>query len=193
MSPTEQSLQLTNENLESLVEERTARLKLIQSITVAANEANDVHEAVQTAINEICRFTGWPVGHAYFYDQEEKKLLPSGIWYLEDTERFSVFKEITERTTFERDVGLPGTVLESKQPEWFMDVQNHPTFPRARQAADIGVHAGFAVPVMMGEEVAAVLEFFATDILEPDRELLNSIAYIGTQLGRVTERKEADS
>ena len=61
-------------------------------------------------------------------------------------------------------------------------------FPRAKLASDIGVRAAFAFPVRIGEEVAAVLEFFATVAARPDPMLLQAMAHIGDQLGSVIER-----
>jgi signal transduction histidine kinase len=47
-----------------------------------------------------------------------------------------------------------------------MDVTQDPEFRRAQLARDIGVRAGFAFPVVVGHEVAAVLEFFAQETAE---------------------------
>jgi GAF domain-containing protein len=58
--------------------------------------------------------------------------------------------------------------------------------------SDIGVCAGFAFPVLVGAEVAAVLEFFATEAREPDPALLDVMAHVGAQLGRVIERARAE-
>jgi diguanylate cyclase (GGDEF)-like protein/PAS domain S-box-containing protein len=65
-------------------------------------------------------------------------------------------------------------------------------FPRARQAQDIGVRAGFAFPILVGGEVAAVLEFFSPAPVEPVRGLLTSVEEIGFQLGLVIERRRAE-
>ena len=46
--------------------------------------------------------------------------------------------------------------------------------------------------MLIGHEVVAVLEFFASEALEPDEPLLDVMAHIGTQLGRVVERKRAE-
>ncbi len=53
------------------------------------------------------------------------------------------------------------------------------------------VKAGFGFPVLVGHEVVAVLEFFAGEALEPDGPLLELMANVGTQLGRVVERERA--
>src|SRR2546426_2903104 len=54
---------------------------------------------------------------------------------------------------------------------------------------DLGVKAAFAFPVLIRERVAAVLEFFAHEAAEPDESLLEVMALIGAQLGRVVERQ----
>ncbi|MBW3630580.1 MAG: PAS domain S-box protein [Gemmatimonadetes bacterium] len=46
-------------------------------------------------------------------------------------------------------------------------------------------------PVVVGGEVAAVLEFFCPQVMEPDEQLLEVMAYVGTQLGCVVERTRA--
>jgi signal transduction histidine kinase len=46
--------------------------------------------------------------------------------------------------------------------------------------------------VLVGNEVAAVIEFFCTEPTEPDGPLQEVIGQIGTQLGRVVERERAE-
>jgi signal transduction histidine kinase len=46
--------------------------------------------------------------------------------------------------------------------------------------------------VLVGTDVVAVLEFFANRALEPREALLDVAAQIGTQLGRVVERKRSE-
>ena len=89
-------------------------------------------------------------------------------------------------------IGLPGRVLESGKPAWITDVMRDPNFPRAKMANDLGIRAGFAFPVLVGAQVVGVLEFFSPGASEPDERLLEVMADIGTQLGRVVERKRAE-
>jgi len=65
-------------------------------------------------------------------------------------------------------------------------------FPRAEAAAQCGLHAAFAFPIRAGTEVSAVIEFFSRDQLVQDEELMKLADQIGTQLGRVIERKQAE-
>jgi len=125
-------------------------------------------------------------------ENPEKVLVPSRIWYFEDSERFANFRKITEVTSFPRGVGLPGRVLASGKPAWIKDVTEDMNFPRARLIRNIEVRGGFAFPVLVGDDVGGVMEFFSSRVEEPNSELLELMAHIGTQLGRVVERKQSE-
>ena len=70
---------------------------------------------------------------------------------------------------------------------WIPDVELDPGFARK----GLGVRAAFAFPIHAGGELAAVLEFFTAAALPPDAVLLEVMAQIGRQLGRVVERIRA--
>ncbi|MFQ5451632.1 MAG: ATP-binding protein, partial [Nitrospinaceae bacterium] len=72
------------------------------------------------------------------------------------------------------------------------DVTRDSNFPRAKLADDIGVRAGFAFPILVGNEVVGVMEFFSEEVLQPNSRLLEIFANIGTQMGRVMERQRAE-
>ncbi|HSE83247.1 MAG TPA: PAS domain S-box protein, partial [Thermodesulfobacteriota bacterium] len=63
----------------------------------------------------------------------------------------------------------------------------------ARQAEGIGIRSAFGFPVLVGKEVVAVLEFFSPETIDPDEQLLTAMSQIGTQIGRVIERKKAEA
>ena len=45
--------------------ERSEAVALLKTIAVATNEASTVEDALQVALDEVCRHTGWPVGHVW--------------------------------------------------------------------------------------------------------------------------------
>lgn|GEM_PF-1042600 len=166
-------------------------LGLLHKVCVTANEAHGVDEAMQRCVDDICAFTGWPVGHVYTVSPGTKGLLkPRAIWHLNDPIGFALFRQITEQTDFSIGVGLPGRVLESGEPAWIRDVTTDPNFPRAKQAGDVGLKSGFALPIQVGSAVVAVLEFFSTRIDEPEEPLMETLAHIGRQIGHVVEREQ---
>src|SRR5688572_24145175 len=170
--------------------ENVAALLLLQHIAVVANEAATFDEAMQAAVDEVCRYTGWPVGHAYrLADDDPDRMDPTKIWHLDDERRFRAFRELTERRSMTRGQGIAGQVLESGQPLWIVDVLEDRSFTRAYAARDVGVRGAFAFPVLASHRVVAVLEFFSEHIERPNAAMLELVAYVGTQIGRVAERE----
>ena len=172
---------------EASLADANARMHLLQVIAVAANDATDVEAALQTALEVICRFTGWPVGHAWLRANGE--LRPTGLWHADEAGARAACERVT-RARSRDDPGLPLRVVEARRPAWVpvAEGRGDGEVPSAR---DLGRGGGFAVPVMVGREVAAVLEFFSAEIVEPDAGLLDLMMQVGTQLGRVIERAQA--
>jgi signal transduction histidine kinase len=180
------------EREQELGERRRAEMlvRLLQEVSMAANQATTVEEALRASIDEVCSSTHWPVGHVYLPD-DDGNLASTTIWHIDDPERFKNFRRITEATPLRAGIGLPGRVLAAKRPAWISDVTDDDNFPRAKAAEDIGVRGAFAFPVLLGGEVVAVLEFFSTRPEPPDDAMLEVTAILGAQVGRVAERQRA--
>lgn len=178
---------------EKLQQETASRVQLLEDIASAANASNDIEQPLKYAMKRICEHTGWSVGHVYLrHDQPDPVLIPTTIWYLDDPEKFAAFRQATERTRFAPDEGLSGRVLASRKPEWVPDLAQIHGFARISVPEDRPLKSGLFFPVLVGEEVAAVLEFFSEETLEPEAELQDLLSYIGEQLGRVFERVRAE-
>jgi PAS domain S-box-containing protein len=167
-------------------------IHLLQQVAIAANEARTIPEALQTALDEICGYTMWPVGHVYLRDASGD-LVAAGTWHLADPERYRHFREISEQRRFAPGVGLIGRVAASGEAEWLPEVTADPEFTRTAAAAEAGLHAALAFPLRVGREVAGVLEFYADRVVPPDPSLLQVMQQVGTQLGRVVERTRTEA
>jgi diguanylate cyclase (GGDEF)-like protein/PAS domain S-box-containing protein len=165
---------------------------VLQQVAVAANEAVTFEDAAATALTSVCGFTGWPVGHLYLAD-EVGGMAPTDVWHLDDAARCEPFRVVTMAAPLRIGIGLPGRVLDEGRPVWIPDVTVDPNFPRVTAAVEVGLRAGFAFPVLVGTEVAGVLEFFAHEAVEPNEPLLAVMTNVGSQLGRVVERLRADT
>ncbi len=163
----------------------------INAITRSCNEAPSFDHALKASLNQICGFSDWPVGHAYAVTRSGDGivLVPTGIWSDSSSDAFESFRQITETVRFSPGEGLPGRVFATGEPRWIVDVTEDPNFPRAELEQNIGVHSAFAFPVLIGHEVAAVLEFFTPSIVEPELDFLAALSQTGIQLGHVIERE----
>jgi ammonium transporter len=99
------------------IERRTGSLQLLRRTAAAANDSSSIDEALATAIEEVCRFTGWPIGHAFLVSAEDPGLLVStGIWHLSDQERYAAFRAATELEPVGLGSSLPGAAVDARQP-----------------------------------------------------------------------------
>jgi signal transduction histidine kinase/DNA-binding response OmpR family regulator len=194
--------------VEETVRVRTGELRLIQLVAVAANVALNQEEATRTALDLVCAYTGWPVGHALFFPEEGEAaffpeegeaaagetvaLVSSGIWHVDDAEHLRPFQEASAALRFAPGIGLPGRVLAQGRPAWVADITAETNFPRQAAAEAAGLRAGMGFPVLVGREVAGVLEFFSRQTEEPDEAVLALMGDVGTQIGRVIERARAE-
>src|SRR5262249_21037305 len=94
--------------------------------------------------------------------------------------------------TFGPGIGLPGRVWAKREPLYLPDVVHDPEFLRASIAAREMLHAALAVPILLRREALGVMEFFSNEIRQPDQELLDMMASIGSQIGQFIERKRAE-
>ena len=169
-------------------------VSLLYRIADAANEATVPDDVLLFALDEVCAYMEWPIGHAYIERvRGSGELVSTGLWHLDKPEVASDFRQLTERTRFKSGIGLPGRVYGTGQPAWIPDVNEDSNFPRAKRSVErLPVGSGFAFPVKVGSETAAVLEFFSENVEEMGDEVLELMARVGSQLGRVIERARAE-
>jgi serine phosphatase RsbU (regulator of sigma subunit)/PAS domain-containing protein len=172
--------------------EKSGFIQLIAAVTRAANEAKTADEAMQITLDKVCAHTGWPIGHLYKFDAASNEMVPTAQWHVVGSGEFDAFRKITSEFRFAPGAGLPGRVFASRKPTWIQEISEDSNFPRATAAMDVGVKSAIGFPVLVGKEVAAVLEFFTDNSADPYEPLLDVMAQIGTQLGRAIERERAE-
>lgn len=174
--------------------EKQRQLELLEQVATKSNQNISVEEVLQFIVEAVCKHVGCLMGNVYVLDLEHgPRLVPSGFMHLADPDGLDEFLKATESTIFLPGKGLPGRVLVSGKAAWICDVTGDPNFLRAASAKLCGIHGAFAFPVLVGDDVLAVVEFFFRPVLQVDEALLYVMNQIGTQLGRVMERKRAQT
>jgi len=167
------------------------RIRLLQKITMDVAAAEDLSSALGVVLRDVCEMTGWALGQAWLPNEDDNTLTRSSAWYAASPD-LDQFRESTKDFTFRSGEGLLGRVWQSKEPAWVRDVPPNKDCPRSQFAIDAGLNAGVAVPILSGEEVIAILEFFLREPREEDERLVNAITVVAAQLGMVVRRKRAE-
>jgi signal transduction histidine kinase len=187
-----QAESISEQGLRELYEKKR-QLQLLARIAAAANQTTSVTEVLEFAVIQVCEFTSWEVGHSYLVSGSAAslRLVSTPTWHAADPLRIAEFRHVTDEMEFKSGIGLPGRVLAIGRPLWVLDVTEDDNFPRRPFALSCGLKGASAFPVVSGEEVVAVLEFFSSVAREPNETLLELMSQIGLQLGRVIERQRA--
>lgn len=167
------------------------RLALQYAITKILSRSIDFVEGTHEILQTVCEALGWGVGALWAADHQNEVLRCVDVWHSPAIE-IGEFEETCRTSTFGRGSGLPGRIWESKRPAWIPNVESDANFPRALAAEHVGLRGAFGFPIRLGDEVVGVIEFFSQEIRQPDEELLEMIASVGSQIGQFQERKRVE-
>ena len=167
------------------------RLRVQHTVAQILAEAATIEDATPRMLRAMGECLGWDVGALWRVDREAEALRCVELWHKASI-GVPEFERVSREFTFVPGLGLPGRVWSSLEPEYIPDVVPDENFPRASIAEREGLHAAFAFPILLGGEVLGVIEFFSREIRQPDQELLNMLATIGSQIGQFIERKRAE-
>jgi len=168
------------------------RLRVQHTVAQILAEATTIEEATPRILRAMGECLGWDVGALWRVAPEAEALRCVELWHRASIE-VPEFERVSREFTFVPGLGLPGRVWSSLKPEYIPDVVPDENFPRVSIAEREGLHAAFGFPILLGGEVLGVIEFFSREIRQPDQELLNMLATIGSQIGQFIERRRAEA
>jgi PAS domain S-box-containing protein len=147
----------------------------------------EVYEAVLQVIGSSL---GWEMGAVWETGPGDDRLRCVCTWHAGGG--FPEFEALSERITLAPGEGLPGRVVDSGEPAWFVDAPQNANFPRAAIARRSGLHAAFGIPLLSPRGVVGVMEFFTRELRQPDERLLDTMRELGSQVGQYVARRHAE-
>lgn len=162
-------------------ESESARRAVVHAVARLALGATDFRAIAPKILELVGRELGWTRGTLWIVDKHQERLERAGQWG--DRWRQIPF--------FEKGEGLPGRVWLSAQPTWVRDMRGENSWPRAEDAALVGLKGACAFPVIMESRVLGVLEFFHEEPLQPDPGLVETLTTLSTQVGQLILRQRA--
>ena len=162
--------------------ERAREVELFANVAVLVNESRDALSTVGAAAKILRRHCGFAVSHVLVPDTDGS-FVTADIWDADPAalEFLDVIMDATVDERFPPPRGLPGEVAASHLALWLPDLRaaaNYPPFERIRAGAS------WAMPVVAGVEVVAVMEFVHPTPRAADEGLLQLAPSLGAQLGR---------
>jgi PAS domain S-box-containing protein len=162
-------------------------VRLLLNVSNFIRESTGVRNALHECIRYVCRSMKWPVGHARVKESTTRQH-PAEDWYFTNAQGTQsvradlqgIFAEASEAS------------IRHKQPVWHLLANGDATSSRyAKLSRDLGIRAVFSIPIYIGAKSVGTVEFALPETERPGRKLLNVMKSIGTELGRLIERKTA--
>jgi len=173
-----------------LVEQRRTTQYTVTRILAEAATLADAGSGILRAVAESL---DWQAGVLWIVEPQGNALRCLDIWRAPGVD-LGEFERVTRDSAFPRGVGLPGRVWAGDEPIWHADVTalEGAQFPRLPYALAAGVRGAFAFPIRSTGTITGVAEFFTREPRDPDPDLLEMTAALGSQLGQFIERKRAE-
>lgn len=168
---------------------RQADVHLLSQVTSIANSAQDFEQAFLDAMVLIRSASDWKVGHYFLPARDDPSVMvSSGVWSGDPQDPFlQELRSATRGLRFPPGTGIPGAAY-LQGATWEEDIAAARNYPRQKWLTG---GSAFAFPILIGEEVVAVMEFLRSSPRAPQLGLLEIADVIGIQLGRVVERERA--
>jgi PAS domain S-box-containing protein len=160
---------------------------LVSRLLIAAPPGEDL---VATVLAEVARALGWSYAAFWSVDPAGTAIRSVHTW-TRPGRQFPQFDAETRAATFRRGQGISGKTWERGKPFWETDMVAHAVYPRSPAAMEAGLHSAFAFPIRTAHAFFGIMEFFAEDVLQPDRALLEAAEGVGYQLGEYLEKTRA--
>ena len=173
-----------------------SRIELLNKIAILANEVEEPQEVMRRAIRDICTSLGYAFGNVLVPDATNPKLLrPANIWHASTCASAEDFIKASQEIRLTppdpgfipRTIGLKGV---DHVPIWTPGIDRLRGFARAVLARQASFKAMLTVPIVSGQELLALLEFFSMDERAPEPELLDVLMQAGLQIGGVFRRRQ---
>lgn len=170
------------------------RQELQTAITRLLAESRTVGDALVKVIQTMCGKLGWACGARWVLDKSANVLHCSEAWGVElPAVQAFVAETRAQLNPWTGSVaGVVRRVWDSAGPVWVTDVLADPKFRRGPAARNAGLRTALGFPVVIAEDFYGVMEFFAPEVLPPDRELMEFARQMGSQIGQFIARKQAE-
>jgi len=163
------------------------RLAAQYEATRVLAEADSPGQSSRKILETICESLDWELGAFWRVDSRTEQLRCAAIWH-RPSGPAPAFESQTRDAALGRGVGLPGRVWQDAAPVWIPELASDTNFPRQEAALRDGLHAAFAVPILLRGDTLGVLEFFSRATRPTDVAILEMMNSVGTQIGQFIER-----
>ena len=169
------------------------KIQFLNSLSQNVSHAENFEAALAVVLERVCNHSGWDYGEVWAPASDDSVLLPLPIFY-SSKRRLRGFRQLSESLVFSRGDGLPGRVWETGAAELLEgseQLREH-LMLRAQAAQNLGILGGVGVPIIVDNQVLAVLIFFSFTQQDSDARSFDLVRAAAQQLNTIIHRLKAE-
>jgi signal transduction histidine kinase len=167
------------------------RLHLQYATTQALADATTLVEATPRIFQTICESLGCDWSELWRVDADSYTLRCAQTWHAR-SQRFAELERRMRALTYARGEGLPGRVWRKNKPIWVTAIAREQWLRRRSVLTRCGLRSAFAFPIRLNDEVLGVIAIYSREVRRPDKQLLQMLEGICSQIGQVMGRRRVE-
>ncbi|HEV2274628.1 MAG TPA: PAS domain S-box protein [Acidobacteriaceae bacterium] len=171
--------------------QRERRLAMQLAVSQVVGESTTSDEALPAMLESLGTNLGFDMAGLWFVASDQHTRYLAG-WYAPDCACAEFHRDSIGRV-IEKGKDLPGAIWAAESPCWIEDLQENPDFQRTAAATVDGLVTGWGVPVRVGNQVIAVVEFFSREKQKEDREMMATVETVCASIGQFMARSAQES
>lgn len=166
------------------------KLAVQHAVTRVLSETLEMTEVTYRAMEAIGETLGLDFGAIWKADVQSQTMRCFQVWQRDAF--FPTFEDHSRKAVYRPGQGLPGVIWERAEAVWISDLSQDPNYPFLAESLPPSIRSGFGFPICVGGRVVGVIEFFGRHLENPDKNMLQMLETIGSQIGQFMERKKTE-
>jgi signal transduction histidine kinase/DNA-binding response OmpR family regulator/CHASE3 domain sensor protein len=152
-------------------------------------ESSSLSQASKRLLPELALNLEFDVAELWIMDYESGSLRCTDFWL--GNKIPSSYADVLRTSKMSIGEGMPGRVYANQEPIWIDDLQQGSDPVRTEASRIANLRSAIAVPVLIWPDVAGVLILLTRRQTQIDRELFQTLAAVGAQVGQFITRRKA--
>ncbi len=171
--------------------QRERRLAMQLAVSQVVGQSNTSDEALPAMLESLGTNLGFDMAGLWFVSSDQHTRYLAG-WYRPESACAEFHRDSIGRV-IEKGKDLPGQVWAAESPIWIEELERSPNFLRSKAAQADGLLTGWGVPVRVGNQVIAIVEFFSREKQSEDREMMATVETVCASIGQFMARSAQES
>jgi PAS domain S-box-containing protein len=152
----------------------------------------DFQAAAPDFLRAICGALGWDMAELWWRQAGDEHLSKVSEWLAESAAN-SAFPASGAPETLPPDEGLVGRVWQSRRAAWSTGLPEGILARRTEAAPESAVRTAFAFPISLRGEALGVIACYSLNVYAPDQNLIDTMESLGSLIGLLVERSDAEA